>query len=180
MPAENENFKPVEHALFSCNGFLFPAPEEDPAAHRGAFYSRDFPQKGDGPLAPLLRRIPAFLKEHGATPRIIRFDPQGTPVLLPLDADELRGLLSPAWCRDFALDSFRFARAPSLWLLLRIEFSARAFQRRIKRAAPAPTDRILNELFLLHHYRVHCLAKGHTPDRAGFERFLAGPGSPKV
>ena len=171
MPPETENFKPVEESLFLCNGFLFRVPEGDLSGMRG-FYSRDFPQAGRGPLGPSWDRIPADLQKHGVPPHLIRFEASGAASLTPLEPAVLPNLLTPAWCRGFALDFFRFSPAPGFFLLLRIEISAYRFRERIERGARAPTDRILNELFILHYFRLYCLLQKRRADPEGLEDFL--------
>ena len=140
-----------EETYWVEGGMIFPTPTEKAPHSSGRFFSKKLITYSD----PGLRN---FCKNHGSA-------------LIPTRNDELHSLLTPAWCRAFALENLRFSKAPGFLRLIRAEFSAHRFRKSLNHQKGFLTDRILNELFILHYFRLHCMKNRWAPTEENLKIF---------
>jgi len=95
----------------------------------------------------------------------------GAALVSSLSDDKIETLLSPEWCRAFALENQRFAPHLGLSTLIRTEYAAHRFRKELGLEKCFLTDRILNELFILHYFRLHCMVNQKPPTTEELEYF---------
>jgi hypothetical protein len=67
----------------------------------------------------------------------------------------------------------RFAKSQGFWGLLKTEWQARKFRRKMNKESFHPSLIFLNWEFLFHYFRLFCMINRQTPDAQSFAKFLA-------
>jgi len=165
MPANGGDINSEEvNDLIIEGGLIFPSPTPSSHYSLGKFYSTKLKAESDSELRKILHESQkaGFQTGSGWAVRV-QLAGGTAPEISTIDSRELDALLSPTWCRAFALQRMKFSRARGINTLFRTEWSAYRFRRSLVSENLFLTDRILNEFFFLHYFRIHCMRFGISP-----------------
>jgi len=140
----------------------------DPLTRSGAMDSLREIEAFLDPLEPLLRQNPHWLLEIGSV---------GSTLYLFQIQVASHHFLEHVFSSDLAfrlvLARNRFQRLGSLPSLLRTEWNAFHFRRRIRGDPPRFSDVFSNWEFLFHYFRIFCMTRRIVPDAGSFSEFLS-------
>jgi hypothetical protein len=90
-----------------------------------------------------------------------------------VNLDLLSKIFSTEMVAQIVSSRMRFAKAQGFWGLLKTEWYARKFRRKMNKESFHPSLIFLNWEFLFHYFRLFCMVNRLAPDAQSFAKFLA-------
>jgi len=120
------------------------------------------------PLAPILDSKPLWLLELGwASSGLHLFQIQ------PIGRSAVDKIFTSQLARQQVASRERFTHQKGLFTLLRNEWQALAFRKRVQTGTPHSSDVFLNWEFIFHYFRIFCMIRNLRPTGEAYAAFLS-------
>jgi hypothetical protein len=119
-------------------------------------------------LRPILKQRPQWVLELG-----ICHDQTHLFQLQPANPENMEKIFSSGFALEQTLAQSRFAKKGTFLGMLRTEWNAHCFRRRMNSDLIRLSDVFLNWEFIFHYFRLHCMTNREDPSAEAFALFLS-------